>query len=246
MTGDGVNDVLALKDADCSIAMASGAQAASHAAQLVLLDSDFSAMPEVVLEGRRVINNIQRAASIFLMKTIYTFALTATLLFAPFAYPFVPIQMTLIGAVASGIPGIFLALEPNFKRVPKEFMKTVLKRAILGAATVFFGIMAVLIINENLGMSAKLSLDEVSTICTVYTGAASLMMLLTTCLPLNKFKAAIVIGSTVIFSAAINLFAELFMLVPLSTSGRTILLCLLPLTLIQFVVRNFQLKKENQ
>ena len=246
MTGDGVNDVLALKDADCSVAMASGAQAASHAAQLVLLDSDFSAMPEVVLEGRRVINNIQRAASIFLMKTIYTFALTATLLFAPFAYPFVPIQMTLIGAVASGIPGIFLALEPNFKRVPKEFMKTVLKRALLGAATVFFGIMAVLIINENLGMSVKLSLDEVSTICTVYTGAASLMMLLTTCLPLNKFKAAIVIGSTVIFSAAINLFAELFMLVPLSTSGRTILLCLLPLTLIQFVVRNFQLKKENQ
>ena len=125
-------------------------------------------------------------------------------------------------------------------------MKTVLKRALLGAATVFFGIMAVLIINENLGMSAKLSLDEDSTICTMYTGAASLMMLLTTCLPLNKFKAAIVIGSTVIFSAAINLFAELFMLVPLSTSGRTILLCLLPLTLIQFVVRNFQLKKENQ
>ena len=154
--------------------------------------------------------------------------------------------MTLIGAVASGIPGVFLALEPNFKRVPKEFMKTVLKRALFGAATVFFGIMAVLIINENLGVSAKLSLDEVSTVCTVYTGAASLMMLLTTCLPLNKFKAAIVIGSTVIFSAAINLFEELFMLVPLSASGRTLLLCLLPLTLIQFAVRNFQLKKENQ
>ncbi len=244
MTGDGVNDVLALKDADCSVAMASGAQAASHAAQLVLLDSDFSAMPEVVLEGRRVINNIQRAAAIFLMKTIYTFALTATLLFAPFAYPFVPIQMTLIGAVASGIPGIFLALEPNFKRVPKEFMKTVLKRALIGAATVFFGIMAVLIISETPGMSAKITADEVSTICTVYTGAASLMMLLTTCLPLNKFKAAIVIGSTVIFSGAISLFTELFMLVPLSASGRTILLCLLPLTLVQLIFRQIQLKKE--
>lgn len=244
MTGDGVNDVLALKDADCSVAMASGAQAASHAAQLVLLDSDFSAMPEVVLEGRRVINNIQRAASIFLMKTIYTFALTATLLFAPFAYPFVPIQMTLIGAVASGIPGVLLALEPNFKRVPKHFISTVLKRAVLAAATVFFGIMAVLIINENLGMSAKLSLEEVSTICTVYTGAASLMTLLTTCLPLNKFKATIVIGSTVIFSVAIRFFDELFMLVPLSAAGRTLLLCLLPLTLIQLVVRQIQIKKE--
>ena len=240
MTGDGVNDVLALKDADCSVAMASGAQAASHAAQLVLLDSDFSAMPEVVLEGRRVINNIQRAASIFLMKTMYTFALTATLLFIPFAYPFAPIQMTLIGAVASGIPGVLLALEPNFKRVPKEFMKTVLKRAIIAAVTVFGGIMAVLIAGESLG----LSIEEISTICTVYTGTASLMTLFTTCLPLNKFKAAIVIGSTAVFSGAISIFDELFMLVPLSDAGRIILLCLIPLTFVQLIVRSVQLKKE--
>ena len=238
MTGDGVNDVLALKDADCSVAMASGAQAASHAAQLVLLDSDFSAMPEVVLEGRRVINNIQRAASIFLMKTMYTFALTATLLFIPFAYPFAPIQMTLIGAVASGIPGVLLALEPNFKRVPKEFMKTVLKRAIIAAVTVFGGIMAVLIAGESLG----LSIEEISTICTVYTGTASLMTLFTTCLPLNKFKAAIVIGSTAVFSGAISIFDELFMLVPLSDAGRIILLCLIPLTFVQLIVRSIQLK----
>ncbi|MBQ7875176.1 MAG: HAD-IC family P-type ATPase [Oscillospiraceae bacterium] len=240
MTGDGVNDVLALKDADCSVAMASGAQAASHAAQLVLLDSDFSAMPEVVLEGRRVINNIQRAASLFLMKTIYTFALTAILLFAPFAYPFVPIQMTLIGAVASGIPGIFLALEPNFKRVPKRFMSTVLKRAALGAATVLFGVMAVLIIGEGLG----LTIDECSTICTAYTGTASLMTLLCSCMPLNKYKAAIVIASTVIFFGGLSLFGELFMLVPLSAPGRILLLSLLPFTLIQLIVRGNQLRKE--
>lgn len=240
MTGDGVNDVLALKDADCSVAMASGAQAASHAAQLVLLDSDFSAMPEVVLEGRRVINNIQRAASIFLMKTIYTFALTATLLFAPYSYPFVPIQMTLIGAAASGIPGIFLALEPNFKRVPKHFMSTVLKRAVLGAATVFFGVIAVLIIGENLGLSA----DEASTICTVYTGTASLITLLCSCMPLNKFKAAIVIGSTALFFGALKLFEDLFMLVDLSAPGRILLLCLLPLVIIQLLIRSVQLRKE--
>ncbi|MBR3611467.1 MAG: HAD-IC family P-type ATPase [Oscillospiraceae bacterium] len=246
MTGDGVNDVLALKDADCSVAMASGAQAASHAAQLVLLDSDFSAMPEVVLEGRRVINNIQRAAAIFLMKTIYTFALTATLLFVPFAYPFAPIQMTLIGAAASGIPGIFLALEPNFRRVPKDFMKSVLKRAAIGAVTVFAGIMAVLIINENLGISAKLFPEEVSTVCTVYTGTASLFMLLATCMPLNKFKAAIVIGSTVIFFGGISLFSELFMLAPLSAMGRTLLLCLVPFTLIQLFIRGRQLRKEKE
>ncbi|MBQ4545706.1 MAG: HAD-IC family P-type ATPase [Oscillospiraceae bacterium] len=240
MTGDGVNDVLALKDADCSVAMASGAQAASHAAQLVLLDSDFSAMPEVVLEGRRVINNIQRAASIFLVKTIYTFALTAVLLFLPFAYPFAPIQLTLIGVVASGLPGIFLALEPNFNRVPKHFMSTVLKRAIAGAATIFGGVMAVLIIGGKLGLPA----EEVSTICTVFTGGASLMTLLCACLPLNKFKAVLICVCTAIFSGAISLFGEIFMLVPLSGTGRTILLCILPFILVQLFLRNSRFGKE--
>ncbi len=241
MTGDGVNDVLALKDADCSVAMASGAQAASHAAQLVLLDSDFSAMPQVVLEGRRVINNIQRAASLFLMKTMYTFTLTATLLFAPFAYPFAPIQLTLIGAVASGIPGVFLALEPNFKRVPKHFMSTVLKRAVLGAVTIFLGIMASIIIGENIG----LTLDEISTVCTLYTGTASLITLLCTCLPLNKFKAVLIFACAAIFFGALSIFGELFMLVPLAGKAATLLLCLLPLTLIQLLLRNLQIKKEN-
>jgi len=240
MTGDGVNDVLALKDADCSVAMASGAQAASHAAQLVLLDSDFSAMPEVVLEGRRVINNIQRAASVFLVKTIYTFALTAVLLFLPFAYPFAPIQLTLIGVVASGLPGIFLALEPNFNRVPKHFMSTVLKRAIAGAATIFGGVMAALILGERLGLPA----EEVSTICTVFTGGASLMTLLCACLPLNKFKAVLICVCTAIFSGAISLFGEIFMLVPLSGTGRTILLCILPFILVQLFLRNARPGKE--
>ena len=240
MTGDGVNDVLALKDADCSVAMASGAQAASHASQLVLLDSDFSAMPEVVLEGRRVINNIQRAASIFLMKTMYTFALTATLLFVPFAYPFAPIQMTLISSTASGIPGVFLALEPNFNRVPKHFMSTVLKRAIIGAVTIFVGIMSTLIIGENLGISP----EEISTICTIYTGTASLITLLSTCLPLNKFKAVLVFACAGIFFGAAALLKDLFMLAELSKTAEIMLLCLLPLTVIQLIVRRVQLRKE--
>ena len=240
MTGDGVNDVLALKDADCSVAMASGAQAASHAAQLVLLDSDFSAMPEVVLEGRRVINNIQRAASLFLMKTMYTFALTATLLFVPFAYPFAPIQLTLISSTASGIPGVFLALEPNFKRVPQNFMKTVLKRAILGAVTVFGGIMAVLIFGEGLG----LSLEECSTICTIYTGTASLVTLLCSCLPLNKFKAVLIVLCSAIFFGGAAFFSELFMLVELGDAAKNMLLCMLPFTAVQLLVRGVQLRKE--
>lgn len=240
MTGDGVNDVLALKDTDCSVAMASGAQAASHAAQLVLLDSDFSAMPEVVREGRRVINNIQRAASIFLMKTMYTFALTATLLFVPFPYPFAPVQLTLIGFVASGFPGIFLALEPNFKRVPKHFMNTVLKRAVAGAATIFAGVMAVLILASSL----QLSSDECSTICTVFTGCASLVTLLCACIPLNKYKAVLIFVCAAIFFFAAALFGEIFMLVPLTSSGTAVILRLLPLTLFQLILRVIQLKKE--
>lgn len=240
MTGDGVNDVLALKDADCSVAMASGAQAASHAAQLVLLDSDFSAMPVVVLEGRRVINNIQRAASLFLMKTMYTFTLAAALLFLPYTYPFAPIQLTLIGAVASGIPGLFLALEPNFNRVPKRFMSTVLKRAIAGAVTVFAGIMAVLILGESLGITP----DECSTVCTVYTGTASLAALFCSCLPLNKFKAVLVVGCALAFFGGIALFSELFMLVPLGKTAYIMLLCMMPLTFIQILVRGDQIRKE--
>ena len=240
MTGDGVNDVLALKDADCSVALASGAQAAAHAAQLVLLDSDFSAMPEVVKEGRRVINNIQRAASLFLMKTMYSFALAATLLFLPLAYPFAPIQFTLIGAVASGIPGVVLALEPNFKRVPKQFMSTVLKRAAAGAVTIFAGIMFSVAAGGSLG----LTLDEISTVCTVFTGISSLVTLLCSCLPLNKFKGALIAFCAAVFFVAVRLLPGVFMLVPLGKAAALLLAAMLPFTLIQYFIRRNQLRKE--
>lgn len=239
MTGDGVNDVLALKDADCSVAMATGAQAATHVAQLVLLNSDFSSMPEVVLEGRRVINNIQRAASLFLMKTMYTFALTATLLFAPFAYPFAPIQLTLIGTMATGIPGVLLAFEPNFRRVPKKFMSTVLKNAILGAITVFGGVMATLVF----GRIYNLSYGEISTVAALYTGTASLVALFCSCLPLTKFKAVLVACCTALFFGAAAVFNELFMLVPLEGTALIIYLCLIPFTWIQYIFRRNALRK---
>ena len=115
MTGDGVNDVLALKDADCSIAMASGSDAAAQASQLVLLESDFSCMPQVVLEGRRVVNNIQRSASLFLVKNIFSFLLSLISLVFMFTYPLAPSQISLISMFTIGIPAFFLALEPNKK-----------------------------------------------------------------------------------------------------------------------------------
>lgn len=130
MTGDGVNDVLALKDADCGIAMASGAQAASQVAQLVLLDSDFAALPGVVAEGRRVINNIQRSASLFLVKNIFSFLLSIVALALPLAYPFQPLQLSLVTFATIGAPAFFLALEPNHELVHGKFMRNVLRKAL--------------------------------------------------------------------------------------------------------------------
>lgn len=135
MTGDGVNDVLALKDADCGIAMASGSQAASQVSQIVLLDSQFSAMPGIVAEGRRVINNIQRAASLFLVKNIFSFTLTLILLFVNMPFPMQAIQLSLISALTIGVPAFFLALEPNYARVEGKFMRNVIRRAMPGGLT---------------------------------------------------------------------------------------------------------------
>lgn len=239
MTGDGVNDVLALKDADCSVAMASGAQAACHAAQLVLLDSDFSVMPDVVLEGRRVINNIQRAASLFLMKTMYSSALAALLLFVPLQYPFAPIHLTLIGAVASGIPGVVLALEPNFRRVSKDFMSSVLKRAAAGAVTIFCGVVFAMAFGKYLGITE----DEISTVCVIFTGISSLVTLLCSCLPLSVLKGCLVAACTAIFAVGVLIFDKLFMLVPLGTAALIMLLAMLPFTVIQYFIRSDSLRK---
>ena len=135
MTGDGVNDVLALKDADCGVAMASGSDAACQAAQLVLLDSDFSAMPQVVAEGRRVINNIQRAASLFFVKNIFSLALTVISLFLDMPYPLVPLHLSVISGMTIGVPAFFLALEPNTQRVRGHFLTNVFLRALPGGVT---------------------------------------------------------------------------------------------------------------
>lgn len=135
MTGDGVNDVLALKDANCGIAMASGSQAASQVAQIVLLNSQFSAMPHIVAEGRRVINNIQRAASLFLVKNIFSFGLALILMFIDMPYPMQAIQLSLISTLTIGLPAFFLALEPNYARVEGHFLRNVIRRAMPGGLT---------------------------------------------------------------------------------------------------------------
>lgn len=125
MTGDGINDMLALKDADCSIAMASGSDAAVYSSQVVLLESNFSCMPDVVLEGRRVVNNIQRSASLFLVKNIFSFFLSMLAVILSFTYPLKPAQVSLIGMFTIGIPAFFLALQPNKEKIEGRFLSIV-------------------------------------------------------------------------------------------------------------------------
>lgn len=175
MTGDGVNDVLALKEADCSIAMANGSDASKNIAQLVLLNSDFASMPKVVSEGRRTINNIQRSASLFLVKTIYSSLLALMVLFLQDEYPFIPIQLSLISLVAIGIPSFLLALEPNKERVRGNFLKNVITRALPTGLLVVASIFIILLLNRF-----GIIIDEkVSSLCVLLTGIWSLALLFT-------------------------------------------------------------------
>ena len=184
MTGDGVNDVLALKEADCSIAMASGAQAASQVAQLVLLDSDFAAMPAIVGEGRRVINNIQRAASLFLVKNILSLGLALACLLAGFAYPFVPLHLTLISALTIGVPSFFLAMEPNYERVSGKFLPTVLGKALPGGLTNLLMVLLAQLILRLMNVPAPL----ISTTCAAILGGVGMTVLYRTCKPFGLFR----------------------------------------------------------
>ena len=166
MTGDGVNDTLALKAADCSVAMAAGSDAARNVAQLVLVDNDFASMPKVVAEGRRSINNLQRSASLFLVKTLLSIASALLFIAAPWQYPFQPIQMTLISAFTIGIPSFVLALEPNHERIRGRFLDNVIVKSIPGAVVSVCCILAANIAGYYLmGLDYK----QVSTLCVLLT-----------------------------------------------------------------------------
>lgn len=214
MTGDGVNDIPALKTADCSIAMAGGADAAKHAAQLTLLNADFASLPLVVDEGRRVINNITRAASLFLVKTLYSFALSVITLLFPLNYPFQPIQLTLISSVTIGIPTFFLALEPNRERVQGKFLETVMRNAVPGATGVTLCAIAAMVM-AHFGHNATV----ISTMATMAAGTVGLMVLTSVCLPFTLMR-GILLGvmtlgfvSTVLFAGKTFLI-DVFSLTP--------------------------------
>lgn len=242
MTGDGVNDIPALKAADCSIAMAGGSDAAKHAAQLTLLTADFACLPLVVGEGRRVVNNITRSASLFLVKTLYSFALSVLLLLLPGAYPFQPIQLTLISTLTIGTPSFFLALEPNEERIRGSFLETVLSRAIPGAAAV--ALCATLsMMTAHLGWSSEVS----STLATLSAGCIGLMVLFTVCWPFSSLRAALWGLMAAGFALGVLVLGKIFFLVPLSGTQLLVLAALVLLGgAILFAARSLMNRRTHQ
>lgn len=208
MTGDGVNDVLALKESDCSIAMQSGSDAARNVSSLVLLDSNFASMPHVVAEGRRSINNIERSAALFLTKTLYSFVLAFIFLFVDVPYPFQPIQLTLISTMAIGIPSFLLALEPNTNLVKGRFIENVMKKSAPGAVAIIASTIACVIFATVFEMST----EQMSTLCTITVGIVSMEILCKICYPFNWMRISMFIGLCILFTIAATFFRSLFIL----------------------------------
>ena len=188
MTGDGVNDVLALKEADCSIAMAEGSDAAKNIANVVLLDSNFAAMPHIVNQGRRVVNNIRTAASMFLIKTIFSVMLSLITIFFGEAYPFEPIQMSLISACAVGIPTFLLAQENNYQKIDHTFLRHVFMNAFPAAVTITGCVFAVMVVCQDVYHSNAM----LNTACVLVTGWNYMAALKTVYAPLNRYRKIII------------------------------------------------------
>lgn len=205
MTGDGVNDVLALKEADCSIAMAQGSDAAKNIANVVLLDSNFASMPHIVNQGRRVVNNIRTAASMFLIKTMFSVMLSLLTIFFGNAYPFEPIQMSLISACAVGIPTFLLAQENNYDKIDHTFLRHVFLNAFPAALTITSCVFAVMLVCQNVYHSN----DMLSTACVLVTGWNYMAALKTVYAPLNTYPKVIIYGMQFIFFSAAVIFQKL-------------------------------------
>ncbi len=225
MTGDGVNDILALKAADCSIAVASGSEAARQVADVVLMNSDFSSMPGVVGEGRRVINNITRSASLYLVKNIFTFVLALVTVIFVLPYPFAPSQIAMTTAFTIGIPAFVLAMEPSSSRVRGKFLPNVLWRALPAGLTDVVLIIGVILFY----LAFQLKEGALSTICTGVMGVVGLLMVHRTCKPYTKLRTALIIFLTVGYTLTFILFGKWFALSALKFADLLVMVVLMGL-----------------
>jgi cation-transporting ATPase E len=215
MTGDGVNDVLALKDANCSIAMASGSEVASQVADIVLLDSDFAAMPSVVMEGRRVINNIERTAALYLMKNIFSFLFAIVVILIALPYPLSASQITLYSMMMIGIPSFVMALEPNKKIVKGRFILNVLRSAMPAGLTDFFALIALVIVCTEMAIPV----EEMGTMACIIVSFVGLLMLYKLSIPLNQLRIVLIAAMAVGFVVGATLMGRLFDISALSWLG---------------------------
>ncbi len=214
MTGDGVNDILALKEADCSIAIAAGSDAARSVSQLVLLDSNFASMPSVVAEGRRVVNNIQKSSSLFLMKTIFAICIALFVLCTNKTYPFSPIQFLLLEVFVIGLPSFFLALQPNTDKIKGKFMTNLAKSCLPAGITLVVVAISIYIYQMILGIDDAAILATMASIAITAVGFVCLYKM---CKPLNLFKAFMYLLCLTICILAVVFLFDLFKYVPLST-----------------------------
>ena len=208
MTGDGVNDVLALKQSDCAIAVASGSSAARNVAQLVLLNSNFDSIPKIVKEGRRKINNVERSASLFITKTLYALLLLVLFMCVDKSYPFIPIQLTLTSAFTIGIPAFILSLEPNNERVKKNFLLNVTSVAFPTAITIVFNVILLLIASEITNISNQ----DISTIAVLLLATTGFMHIYRISYPLNLIRTTLLISMITSFLIGVIGFEILFSL----------------------------------
>jgi len=208
MTGDGVNDCLALKEADCSIAIFNGSESARNVSNLVLLDSDFKSIPNIVLEGRRSVNNIERSASLFLTKTIYATIMTFFFMFISLPYPFIPIQLSLISTTTIGIPSFFLALEKNDERIKGKFLYNILRHSLPASLTVLFHIISLSAIQKCNLMPPEI----VSTIAVILSGYVGFLLIVKLSKPWNKYRSILFSSILFVFCISVLMFKDLLSL----------------------------------
>ena len=213
MTGDGVNDVLALKEADCSISMASGSAAARNVSEIVLADNDFAHMPEVVAEGRRSINNLQRSASLFLVKTVFSALLTGVCIFLP-PYPFIPIQMTLISFAVIGWPSFALSLEPNHELVTGDFLTNVLRRSVPASVAIVVALLAVQVAERIMGFT----FDQASTLSLYLTALVGVALIVRISQPLTLLRGLLLVSVLCILAVGCFIYPSFFKLAPMTVS----------------------------
>lgn len=230
MTGDGVNDVLALKQADCSIAMASGSDAARNVSQLVLLDSDFDALPSVVKEGRRTINNIERSATLFLAKTGYATLLALLFIFINSNYPFEPIQLSLTNFFTIGIPSFVLALEPNNERIKGNFLFNVCSKALPTSLTIVVNILLI----SFLGKFFHFEAGQISTLCVLMTGFTGFLLLIKLSYPFTKLRLSLLILLIIGFITCSTGFREFYSLTLLNLHNLVMMIALVFMSLVIF------------